>query len=75
MQQEEDPTQLGQRINQLILNGCDPQTLPTQIVQMLGEAFQVDCCLMMLEQEDVTKIGCWYADASAQGSSISERNT
>ena len=67
MQQEEDPTQLGQRINQLILNGCDPQTLPTQIVQMLGEAFQVDCCLMMLEQEDVTKIGCWYADASAQG--------
>lgn len=67
MQQEENSTQLGQRINQLILNGSDPETLPTQIAQMLGEAFLVDCCSIMLEQEDVTTIGCWYADASAQG--------
>jgi signal transduction histidine kinase len=67
MQQEENPTQLGQRINQLILNGSEPETLPQQIAQMLGEAFQVDCCSIMLEQEDVTTIGCWYADASAQG--------
>ena len=64
MQQEEDPAYLGQQINQLILSGATVETVLQQMAQLLGEAFQVDCCLVTIAsfgQFDQPQIGSWYA--------------
>ena len=68
MHHEEDPERLGQQIHQLILNGSVPQTVLQQMAQLLGEAFQVDCCWMTIasqNQEDTTAYGSWYAQSVA----------
>jgi signal transduction histidine kinase len=64
MQHEEALAQLGQQINQIILSSSKPETLLQQIAQLLGETFQVDCCLVTItpENQEQTLIGCWYAN-------------
>lgn len=64
--QQEEAALLGQQINQLILSSPVETVLP-QMAQLLGEAFQVDCCLMSIASENQnhkTEIGIWYATAA-----------
>lgn len=62
--QHQDPAQLGHRINQIIVRSSDAETVLQQIAQTLGEAFQVDCCLVMIkaEEQETAQYGCWYSD-------------
>lgn len=53
MQHQQDPARLEQQLNQIILNSFDSETLH-QIVQALGDAFRVDCCLLMVTDEDLS---------------------
>lgn len=67
MHHEENPERLGQQIHQLILNGSVPQTVLQQMAQLLGEAFQVDCCWVTIaaqNQENTTAYGSWYAQSA-----------
>ena len=62
--QQEESADLGQQINQLILSGATLETVLQQMAQLLGEAFQVDCCLVTIAsfgQFDRPQIGSWYA--------------
>ena len=61
---QEESAYLGQQINQLILSGATLETVLQQMAQLLGEAFQVDCCLVTIAsfgQFEQTQIGNWYA--------------
>lgn len=64
LMQHQDSAQLGHRINQIIVRSSDAETVLQQIAQTLGEAFQVDCCLVMIqaEEQETAKFGCWYSD-------------
>ncbi len=67
MQHKEDPNRLGQNINQIILSSHRSEIVLKQIAQLLGQAFQVDCCLVMIgaeNQELASEIGWWDADPS-----------
>ena len=61
MQPQQDPAQLGQYINQLILNSSEEPPLLYQIAQALGEAFRVDCCLVTVtvENSSTATISYW----------------
>ncbi len=62
LMQHQDPAQLGYRINQIIVRSSDAEMLQ-QIAQTLGEAFQVECCLVMIKaEEQETAHGCWYSN-------------
>lgn len=56
--------QLGQQINQIILNSSDSETMLRQTAQAVGEAFRVDCCLITVTAEDqiTDQIGYWHID-------------
>lgn len=64
MQHQEYPTQLGQQINQIILNSFESETVLQQIAQALGEAFRVDCCLIMItaDNQAIAQIAHWHSD-------------
>lgn len=57
----EESTQLGQKINSILLSSSDPEML-SQMAQLLGEAFQVECCSISLAENHHLTGGCWYAD-------------
>lgn len=62
--QQEESAYLGQQINELILSDATLETVLQQMAHLLGEAFQVDCCLVTIasfSQFDRTQIGRWYA--------------
>lgn len=61
--QQEESADLGQQINQLILSGATLETLLQQMAQLLGEAFQVDCCLVTIASfgQFDRPLGSWYA--------------
>lgn len=48
MQHTTQSAQIGQQINQIILNSPDPQTLLARVAKALGENFQVDACLIIV---------------------------
>lgn len=64
MQHQEYPAQLGQQINKIILNSFDSETVLQQIAQALGEAFRVDCCLIMVtaDNQAIAQIAHWHSD-------------
>lgn len=61
LMQHTSPAQLGQQINEIIVNSSTETLLP-QIAQALGAAFGVDCCLIMVTVDSSTQIGYWNPD-------------
>lgn len=61
LMQHQQPAQLGQQINEIILNSSDSKTLLHEIAQAVGAAFWVDCCLIMTTS-DSTEIGYWQSE-------------
>ncbi|MEQ8536684.1 MAG: ATP-binding protein [Coleofasciculus sp. D1-CHI-01] len=59
---------LGQQIISRIIASPNPQTLLASIAQVLGEAFQVDCCLIAaFSPETATpQLGLWYAEGGSK---------
>jgi hypothetical protein len=51
LMQHQQPAQLEQQINEIILNSS-VETLLDQIAQALGSAFGVDCCLITVTAEN-----------------------
>ena len=66
MQPAEDLAQLGQQILQVALSHSDSETALTQIAKLLGEAFQVDGCIIALAPgvTETSAIGSWYLNAA-----------
>lgn len=66
LMQHTSPVQLGQQINEIILNSSTETLLP-QIAQALGVTFWVDCCLIMVTALDSspTGIGYWHSDRNS----------
>lgn len=63
MQHQQAPANLGQQINEIILNSYEEETLLDQIAQTLGEAFRVDCCLIIVRLDSSTdQIGYWHSN-------------
>ncbi len=65
MQHQEEPAQLAEKINQIILNSSEPKTVLHQIAQVLGEAFRVDSCLIGTVTGDSSQPGTtahWFSD-------------
>ena len=64
MQYQKDTVHLGQQINQIILNSFNSETLLQQIAQVLGEAFRVDCCLIIVtpDNQGEVQIADWHSD-------------
>ena len=58
--------QLAQQINQIILNGSDPQTVLQQTAQTIGEAFHADGCLITVAELDFATdySGYWQPDCN-----------
>ncbi len=68
MPHESDPERLEQQIHQMILSSSVPQAVLQEMAQLLGSAFQVDCCWVMItaqNQEDTAVTGSWYAPSLA----------
>lgn len=65
--QYQQPAQLEQQINEIILNSS-AETLLDQIAQALGSAFEVDCCLItvMAENSSISQIGYWHSDQNLE---------
>ncbi|WP_178378223.1 GAF domain-containing protein [Chroogloeocystis siderophila] len=66
MQHQQESAHLGYQINQIILNACDDQTRLQKIAQILGEAFQVDWCTIIMtsqQQNTVQSVGHWCANS------------
>jgi signal transduction histidine kinase len=65
--QHQQPAQLEQQINEIILNSS-AETLLDQIAQALGSAFEVDCCLItvMAENSSINQIGYWHSDQNLE---------
>ena len=66
MQPAEDLAQLGQQILRVALTHPDSETALTQIAKLLGEAFQVDGCIITLAPgvTETSAIGSWYFNAA-----------
>lgn len=66
MQPAEDLAQLGQQILQVALSHSDSETALTQIAKLLGEAFQVDGCIITLAPgvTETLAVGSWYFNAA-----------
>jgi signal transduction histidine kinase len=66
MQLAEDLVQLGQQILQVVLSHSDSETALPQIAKLLGEAFQVDGCIVTISSGDLAEsaIGSWYVNAA-----------
>jgi len=64
LMQHQQPAQLGQQINEIILNSSDSETLLHQIAQALGAAFWVDCCIIAVTPLDssTAQIGYWHSE-------------
>lgn len=67
LMQHQQPAQLEQQINEIILNSS-AETLLDQIAQALGSAFGVDCCLItvMAENSSINQIGYWHSDQNLE---------
>ncbi|MBW4640546.1 MAG: GAF domain-containing sensor histidine kinase [Gloeocapsa sp. UFS-A4-WI-NPMV-4B04] len=67
LMQHQQPAQLEQQINEIILNSS-AETLLDQIAQALGSAFEVDCCLItvMAENSSINQIGYWHSDQNLE---------
>ncbi|WP_082065364.1 sensor histidine kinase [Aliterella atlantica] len=63
MQHQEESLALGQQINHIILNSSDAKSVLQQIAQVLGEAFAVDSCAIVItneeKQQSQEQIGYW----------------
>lgn len=63
MQHQEESLPLGQQINNIILNSSDAESVLRQIAQVLGEAFAVDSCAIVItdenRQQSTGQIGYW----------------
>ncbi|MEQ8999425.1 MAG: GAF domain-containing sensor histidine kinase [Coleofasciculus sp. B1-GNL1-01] len=59
---------LGQQIISRIIASPNPQTLLASIAQVLGEAFQVDCCLIAAPSPEtaIPQLGLWYAEGGSK---------
>jgi signal transduction histidine kinase len=67
MQLAEDLVQLGQQILQVALSQSDSETALSQIAKLLGEAFQVDGCIVTIAAKDLAEtaaVGSWYVNAA-----------
>lgn len=64
MQHQQALFQLGQQINQIILNSSDSETVLQQISQALGEAFKVDYCSVMVtaDNQATAQAAYWYSN-------------
>jgi len=64
LMQHQQPAQLGQQINKIILNSSDSETLLHQLAQALGASFWVDCCIIAVTPLDssTAQIGYWHSD-------------
>ena len=51
MPNREDFRELGQQINQIVVQSSNPEMMLKQISQAWGEAFAVDCCLVIAVDE------------------------
>ncbi len=65
MQDQKALAQLEQQVNQILSNSSDSETVLQLISQALGEAFGVDCCLVMVTAENQTteQIGYWHFES------------
>lgn len=63
MQHQEESLLLGQQINNIILNSSDAESVLRQIAQVLGKAFAVDSCVIVItdenRQQSTEQIGFW----------------
>ncbi len=67
MKNSTQSTQLGQQILQIVLGTPDPQQLLTSIAKTVGEAFQVDTCLVGVTQSPtIDLLGVWQTGASSE---------
>jgi signal transduction histidine kinase len=59
---------LGQQIISMIIASPNPQRLLASIAQVLGEAFQVDCCLITAFSPEtaIPQLGLWHAEGGSQ---------
>lgn len=66
MHPAEDLAQLGQQILQVALSHFDSETALTQIAKLLGEAFQVDGCIVTLVPGvlETSTVGSWSLNAA-----------
>lgn len=64
MLHQQAPAELGQQINEIILNSSDSETTLQQLAQVLGEEFQVDYCLVIVasKHQDAGSIAHWYSN-------------
>ncbi|MDY6786189.1 MAG: GAF domain-containing sensor histidine kinase [Cyanobacteriota bacterium] len=62
----ESPQTLGQQILQIALNSSDPQTLLSRIARQIGEAFNVETCLVVaaVDRGAGALVGFWQAGTS-----------
>ncbi|MES1023542.1 GAF domain-containing sensor histidine kinase [Gloeocapsa sp. BRSZ] len=66
MQHQQESARLGYQINQIILNACDDETRLQEIAQILGEAFQVDWCTIVItskQQNTAQSVGHWCSNS------------
>jgi len=63
MQHQEESLPLGQQINNIILNSSDGESVLRQIAQVLGKAFAVNSCAIVITDENrqssIAQIGFW----------------
>jgi signal transduction histidine kinase len=65
MQPAEDIAQLGQQILEVALSHSDSETALPQIAKLLGEAFQVDGCIVTLAGvTEASTVGSWSVNAT-----------
>ena len=64
MPNREDFRELGQQINQIVVQSSDPEMMLKQISQAWGEAFAVDCCLVIAVDEALQphQTGYWSSE-------------
>lgn len=64
MQNRVDSRKLGQKINQIVVQSSEPETMLKQISQAWGEAFAVDCCLVIAieENKQTNQNGYWCSE-------------
>lgn len=64
MPNRKDFRNLGQQINQIVVQSSDPEMMLKQISQAWGEAFAVDCCLVISVDEVLQphKTGYWSSE-------------
>ncbi|PSB28402.1 ATPase [Chlorogloea sp. CCALA 695] len=64
MPNRKDFRELGQQINQIVVQSSDPEMMLKQISQAWGEAFAVDCCLVIAVDEALQphQTGYWSSE-------------